>query len=177
MAKCKKCENSFGIFELKDKICPNCWDKEKPKCQSCNERFESKLLINGYCKSCCRTRKSRQDKELAIKNIILTTESQTNLKIEKRIDIITAECAYGMNIFKDLFTSVRDIVGGRSESLQKTLRNSKETVLTELKKEAYRIGANAVVGVDIDYSEFSGGGKSMLFIVASGTAVIINETE
>ena len=76
-----------------------------------------------------------------------------------------------MNIFKDLFAGVRDIVGGRSEAVQKTMRDSRRTALYELKKEAYEVGANAVVGVDLDYSEFSGGGRSMLFKVANGTAV------
>ena len=58
-----------------------------------------------------------------------------------------------MNIFKDLFAGVRDIVGGRSEAVQKTMRDSRKTVLYELKKEAYEVGANAVVGVDLDYVE------------------------
>ena len=60
-----------------------------------------------------------------------------------------------MNIFKDLFAGVRDIVGGRSEAVQKTMRDSRKTALYELKKEAYEVGANAVVGVDLDYVEMS----------------------
>ncbi len=76
-----------------------------------------------------------------------------------------------MNIFKDFFAGVRDIFGGRSAATQGVLRDARKVVLTELRREAYSVGANAVVGVDLDYSEFSGGGKSMLFLVASGTAV------
>ena len=64
-----------------------------------------------------------------------------------------------------------DVFGGRSEAVQGTLRRARQTCLTELKKEAAAIGADAVIAVDLDYSEFSGGGKSMLFLVASGTAV------
>ncbi|MGB5944177.1 MAG: YbjQ family protein [Leeuwenhoekiella sp.] len=105
----------------------------------------------------------------------MTTESHVDFKIDQRIDILTAECAFGMNVFKDLFAGVRDVIGGRSETLQNTLRESKETVLNELRKEAFLVGANAVIGVDLDYSEFSGGGKSMLFIVASGTAIRSSE--
>ena len=78
-----------------------------------------------------------------------------------------------MNIFRDLFAGIRDIVGGRSEVTQKVLKDLRVNVLTELRKEAHGLGANAVVGVDLDYSELSGGGKSMLFLVASGTAVKI----
>jgi len=106
--------------------------------------------------------------------IILTTETAPNLNITKRIEIVTAECAFGMNIFKDLFAGVRDIVGGRSEAVQKTMRDSRKTVLYELKKEAYEVGANAVVGVDLDYVELSSAG-SMVMLVASGTAVVIEE--
>jgi uncharacterized protein YbjQ (UPF0145 family) len=79
-----------------------------------------------------------------------------------------------MNIFKDLFAGVRDIVGGRSKAVQNTLRDSRRTALYELKKEAYEVGANAVVGVDLDYMEMSSG-RSMVLLVASGTAVIIEE--
>ena len=106
--------------------------------------------------------------------IMLTTETVPNLNITKRIEIVTAECAFGMNIFKDLFAGIRDIVGGRSEAVQKSMRDSRKTVLYELKKEAYEVGANAVVGVDLDYVELSSAG-SMVMLVASGTAVVIED--
>ena len=109
-----------------------------------------------------------------INEIMLTTETDPNLNITKRIEIVTAECAFGMNVFKDLFAGVRNIVGGRSEAVQKTMRDSRRVALLELKKEAYEVGANAVVGVDLDYVELSSGG-SMVMLVASGTAVIIEE--
>ena len=109
-----------------------------------------------------------------IEAIILTTETAPNLNIIKRIEIVTAECAFGMNIFKDLFAGVRDIVGGRSEAVQKTMRDSRKIALYELKKEAYEVGANAVVGVDLDYVKLASAG-SMVMLVASGTAVIIEE--
>nr|WP_281023648.1 heavy metal-binding domain-containing protein [Minwuia sp. IMCC4030] len=107
--------------------------------------------------------------------IVLTTETAPSLPIKRRIEIVTAECAFGMNIFKDLFAGVRDIVGGRSEAVQKTMRASRRTVLSELKKEAHAVGANAVVGVDLDYVELSSAG-SMVMLVASGTAVVIEES-
>ena len=79
-----------------------------------------------------------------------------------------------MNIFKDLFAGVRNIVGGRSEAVQKTMRDSRRIALYELKKEAYEVGANAVVGVDLDYVELSSAG-SIVMLVASGTAVRIEK--
>ena len=111
-----------------------------------------------------------------IDNIILTTENNPqDLFVKERIEIITAECVFGMNIFRDFFKGVRDIVGGRSLASQKVLKDARKICLSELKIEAHSLGADAVIGVDLDYSEFSGGGKSMLFIVASGTAVKIKK--
>ncbi|WP_279167472.1 YbjQ family protein [Pseudoalteromonas distincta] len=108
--------------------------------------------------------------------ILLTTETTPSFKVIKRLDVITSECVYGMNIFKDIFASLSDTFGGRNESIQNTLRDARKTALAELRKEAFSLGANAVIGIDLDYSEISGGGKSgMLFIVASGTAVIVED--
>ena len=75
-----------------------------------------------------------------------------------------------------LFDGVRNVVGGRSEAVQETMRDCRRTALYELKREAYRVGANAVVGVDLDYVELSTSG-SMVMLVASGTAVVIEETD
>lgn len=116
---------------------------------------------------------ARKDAEAAaIEAILLTTETAINLNITRRIEIVTAECALGMHIFKDLFAGVRDIVGGRSEAVQKTMRDARKTALFELKREAYLVGANAVVGVDLDYTEISAN-SNMIMLVASGTAVIV----
>lgn len=105
-------------------------------------------------------------------SVILTTAG--NLPSEQRyeiIDVITSECVMGMNVFRDVFAGVRDFFGGKSVASQNVLRDLKEECLAQLREEAAAQGANAVIGVDLDYSEFSGGGKSMLFLVASGTAV------
>ncbi|MEM9227436.1 MAG: YbjQ family protein [Verrucomicrobiota bacterium] len=109
-----------------------------------------------------------------VRDIMLTTEqAPSGFVIIERKEIITAECAFGMNFFIDMFAGVRDVFGGRSKSTQGILRKSRKTVLDELKLEAREVGANAVIGVSLNYSEFSGQGKSMIFIVASGTAVVV----
>ena len=155
-------------------------------CSSCGEKlgFEYRAQINNkyFCKTCevtyriekLETKQAEAGNAQKIEAIVLTTETAPNLNIIKRIEIVTAECAFGMNIFKDLFAGVRDIVGGRSEAVQKTMRDSRKIALYELKKEAYEVGANAVVGVDLDYVKLSSAG-SMVMLVASGTAVIIEE--
>jgi len=113
--------------------------------------------------------------ELA-KELILTTETtMAGYEVEERIEIITAECVFGMNMFRDMFAGIRDIFGGRSSASQKVLRDSRRVCLTELRREALIVGANAVIGVDLDYNEISGDDKSMLFLVASGTAVRVRK--
>ena len=169
MAECVECGKSMGFA---DKVNAKSYDG---KCVSCTKALQDN---HGKSKEDLEVIKTQvaadAQKEAAINSITLTTETAPNLKITKRIEIVTAECAFGMNIFKDLFAGVRDIVGGRSEAVQKTMRDSRKTALYELKKEAYRVGANAVVGVDLDYVEMSSVG-SMVMLVASGTAVVIEE--
>ena len=80
-----------------------------------------------------------------------------------------------MNIFKDMLTGVRNIVGGRTGNVQNALKEMRETVLEELKNEAAVLGANAVVAVDLNYQEIGATGSTMLMLVASGTAVRIEE--
>lgn len=111
-----------------------------------------------------------------LEKIILTTETNTkDLEITERIDVISSESALGMNVFRDLFTNVRDIVGGQSVSTQKILKDLKSTAFQDLKEQAYNLDADAVIAIDLDYSEFSGAGRSMLFLVVTGTAVKLKE--
>ena len=167
MAECKGCGKVMGFADRQNAKSHN------GLCQSCTEHGR-KVSAGVDRRTIEQAANEAQGYNLQIESIILTTETAPNLKITKRIEIVTAECAFGMNIFKDLFAGVRDIVGGRSEAVQKTMRDSRKTVLYELKKEAYEVGANAVVGVDLDYVELSSVG-SMVMLVASGTAVVIED--
>jgi len=109
--------------------------------------------------------------------VITTAPSLEGFRITQTLEVVTAECVFGMNIFRDMFAGVRDIFGGRSSATQKILRDARITCLNELKNEAHNLGANAVIAARLDYSEFSGGGKSMLFLVASGTAVVVKNIQ
>ncbi|TKW68089.1 MAG: YbjQ family protein [Paracoccus denitrificans] len=111
--------------------------------------------------------------DVDVAKVILTTEAASNIDVIERIEIVTAECAYGLNLFKDLFAGVRDVVGGRSKAVQAAMRDARKTTLMELKREAHAVGANAVIGVDLDYVELSAAGN-MVMLVASGTAVRAN---
>ena len=103
--------------------------------------------------------------------VLTTAPSLEGYRVTETFDIVTAECVFGMSVFRDLFAGLTDVFGGRSASSQRVLRDARVACLSELRREADALGANAVIAVRLDYSEFSGGGKSMLFLVASGTAV------
>ena len=102
--------------------------------------------------------------------IITTTPAVEGRAISQYLGIVTGEAILGANIFKDLFAGIRDIVGGRSGAYEAELRRAREIALDELAATAAGLGADAVVGVDLDY-ETVGQGGSMLMVTASGTAV------
>ena len=104
--------------------------------------------------------------------LLTTTPSIEGHPIREYRGIISAETIIGANFVKDFFARITDVFGGRSGSYERVLREGKEAALAELTKEAQRLGANAVVGLKLDY-EAVGASGSMLMVVASGTAVVI----
>jgi uncharacterized protein YbjQ (UPF0145 family) len=104
--------------------------------------------------------------------IVSTTASLDNRPAKEYLGIVTGEVIVGANLFRDLFASITDIVGGRSGKYEDVLARARKEALEELKSAAQKIGANAVVGVDLDY-EVIGERGSMLMVSASGTAIII----
>lgn len=104
-------------------------------------------------------------------NMILSTTPQLEGKnIKEYKGVVFGETIIGANLFKDLFASIRDIVGGRSGSYEKVLAEARETAMQEMAEQARMVGANAVVGIDLDY-EVVGQSGSMLMVTCSGTAV------
>ena len=105
--------------------------------------------------------------------IVTTTPSVEGRAITEYKGIVTGEAIMGANIFKDLFAGIRDIVGGRSATYERELRRAREMAMAEVMQSAAELGANAVVGVDIDY-ETVGTNASMLMVTVSGTAVVVS---
>ena len=105
--------------------------------------------------------------------ILTTTPKIEGYPIREYKGIVTGETIIGANIFKDFFAGIRDIVGGRSASYEEVLREAKDTSLKEMSSRAQLLGANAVIGIDIDY-ETIGANGSMLMVATSGTAVVID---
>ena len=101
-----------------------------------------------------------------------TTPSIEGKKITRYCGVITGEAILGANIFKDLFAGICDVVGGRSATYERELQHARDIALNELRERAASVGANAVVGIDLDY-EVLGQGNGMLMVSASGTAVVV----
>ena len=104
--------------------------------------------------------------------LLTTTNTVEGKRVVHYYGVVSGETIIGANIFRDFFASIRDIVGGRSSSYEQVLREAKATALKELQDEAAALGANAVIGIDLDY-ETVGGSGSMLMVTASGTAVYL----
>lgn len=102
---------------------------------------------------------------------VTTTPSLEGRRITRYHGIVTGEAILGANIVKDLFAGIRDIVGGRSAAYESELRKARQIALAEATQTAAELGANAVVGVDIDYETVGGG--NMLMVSVSGTAVTV----
>jgi len=102
--------------------------------------------------------------------ILTTTNTIETHPVKEYLGIVSGETIIGANIFKDFFAGIRDIVGGRSGSYEKVLREAKEIALKEMEEHALKLGATAVIGIDLDY-ETVGKNGGMLMVTASGTAV------
>ncbi|HSV57919.1 MAG TPA: heavy metal-binding domain-containing protein [Variovorax sp.] len=104
--------------------------------------------------------------------IVTTTPAIEGRRITKYCGVVAGEAILGANLFKDLFAGIRDMVGGRSGTYERELQRARDIALKELEQRAQELGANAVVGVDLDY-EVMGQNNGMLMVSASGTAVVV----
>ncbi|MBI1362700.1 MAG: heavy metal-binding domain-containing protein [Proteobacteria bacterium] len=105
--------------------------------------------------------------------LLTTTFYVEGYRIRRYGPLVASEAVMGTNIFRDYFAKVRDVVGGRSGAFQTALAEAREQILHEIQIQAQKSDCNAIIGIDIDYGEISGGGKTMLLVAAQGTAVYI----
>jgi uncharacterized protein YbjQ (UPF0145 family) len=106
--------------------------------------------------------------------LTVTTDVVEGKRIKRHLGIVSGEAILGATLFRDFFAGVRDIVGGRSGAYEKVLRSAREIAIGEMHQTAASMGANAVVGVDVDYENISmGQGGGMLMVSVSGTAVVL----
>ena len=105
--------------------------------------------------------------------IVTTTPNIEGRSITRYCGVISGEAILGANMFKDLFAGIRDLVGGRSSTYERELQRARDIAMSELQQRAQELGANAVVGVDLDY-EVLGQSNGMLMVSISGTAVVVS---
>lgn len=103
--------------------------------------------------------------------IVTTTPMVPGRAVVQVLDVVSGECVYGVNVLRDLLAAALDITGGRNGSAQKVLRDARKAAVSQVKEEAFAIGADAVIGLQFTFNEIAGGGKSMIYAVAAGTAV------
>ncbi len=170
MPVCMVCEQTRGLLEMKDGKCRSCRERDALEKEREKEEEERQWLASNR-------KAGVSDKILdeAAKSILLTTGSDIPQRdVESIVEIVASEVAISTNIFKDIANNWRDAIGGRSETVQKTLRDARENCFLELRREAYRASADAVIGVRLSYDEATvagGTGGGILFVAAVGTAV------
>ena len=103
--------------------------------------------------------------------LMTTTSLLEGRAVSRYLGIVTGEAIIGANVFRDMFAAVRDIVGGRSATYEKALAEARELALSEMAKRAEGMGANGIIGIDLDY-EVLGQANGMLMVSCSGTAVV-----
>ncbi len=104
--------------------------------------------------------------------LLTTTSTIQDRKVKQYLGVVSGEAIIGANIFKDIFAGIRDIVGGRSGSYERVLKEAKANAIADMEQAARQMGANAIIAIDLDY-ETIGSNGSMLMVSASGTAVIL----
>jgi uncharacterized protein YbjQ (UPF0145 family) len=153
-------------------------------CKGCNEVFNTNDMVDGYCKDCSlidvedvkRLQSLTKEEKQKIKSqIIVTTESVIDIPIEARITIASTQRVYGINIVKDIFGMIRDIVGGRVDSIETAINNATNEITQELKEKAFLVGGDAVIGLKIEHTYNNANNGSILSVFATGTVVKLNK--
>ena len=103
--------------------------------------------------------------------IVTTTDGIEGRQVTGYLGVVTGEAIMGTNVFRDMFAGIRDFVGGRSSAYEKEVKKAKDLAIEQMIEEAEAVGADAVVGVDIDYEVIGGDKKTLLMAIANGTAV------
>jgi len=172
-------------------ICPKCHYERKPQdagpdyeCPSCGVIYAKVNAAVALANSVARARATgswvgippqhvppEHRAKAAAQLIATTTPFVPGREVAQVLDVVGAECAFGINVVRDVGAAITDTLGGRAAGTEAVLRDARAHVMAQLRANAFALGAEAIIGVAFDFSEFSGGGKSMLFAVATGTAV------
>ncbi|MGP3726071.1 YbjQ family protein [Cereibacter sphaeroides] len=159
MANCKTCGEKVSFFDLTG---GECWE--------CGQR---RMQDEG--RAIAEAERAERERAAAIQErasaLLLTTEAAHNLTVQRRIGIVSAERIFGLSAFKDLLVSARDLVGGKSTTLERAFQDARREALDELRLRAIELGADAVVGVAFTHAEI--GTSAMVMVAVTGTAVTL----
>lgn len=156
MGMCKHCGKVFSSIEMVDGICKNCMSPDLLQERDMKAQREAEFESN---------------KRVILESVMTTTESFVDLPIEKRIGVVSSECVFGINFIKDIFSFVRDIVGGRIGSIEEALQDAKVKVIEDIKKQAYFKGGDAVIAIKIEHTYNNANAGNILSVFATGTVV------
>lgn len=155
-------------------------------CKGCGIVFNTNDMIDGYCKDCSsvdvdEVKKvqslTKEEKQKIKDKIFITTESVIDLSIETRITLISSQRVYGLNIVKDIFGMIRDIVGGRVNSIESAINDATNEITQELKEKAFLVGGDAVIGLKIEHTYNNANNGSILSVFATGTVVKLKKED
>lgn len=162
MAVCTSCNLEFGFGDLRGGVC-----------RDCRAKAEAASMASAYRKIEQGIVSPEDLNDPALARIVITTGSDIpGRQIDSIVGIVGAETALGLSIFKDIANNFRDFFGGRSKTVQSAVRDARTVCMIELRREAIRLNADAIIAIKIDFSELStGGAGGILFVAATGTAV------
>ena len=167
MTKCIGCNKKMGWFDaVYDERCSDCHLEWK---------LENDVEFAAQTEALEQSLADEEQLNSEIAKVLATTETVSNFKITRRIDVITAQAAFEINNFKDMVVGLINPVKGRSNEMEKQIDGLKDKAMYDLKAKAFELNANGVVAIDLDISTVTIGQISMLMLVASGTAVVIEE--
>lgn len=158
MAGCAKCGKSLGIFERANGFCSTCW-KGVTATTSADDVPEQTPAQRSMTQ------------HPSTPKLILTTEAVSCEHVTERLGIVSGSCIYGQHLGKDILALWRDALGGRGKAIEKVFSDARAAALDDLRLEAHSLGATSVVAIQISHQEITGGGKSMIMVTATGTAV------
>lgn len=167
MGMCKSCGKVFSVIDMVDGVCKECLN---PELVEAREAKQAKTVEAQEARQ-VKLDTLQNNKSEILNSILLTTETTLDLPIAQRIDLISSECVYGMNIIKDLFSFVRDIVGGRIVSIENALKEARAEIIADMKQQAYLMDGDAVIAVRIEHTYNNTNSGSILSVFATGTVV------
>lgn len=169
MANCKLCGRELSFLERFDGVCGPCFKQRiEDRQQTADE------LIATESEAVAARAEADAADVLAASSVTVSTEALLADQSAERLGIVSANCIYGGHLGKDMVSAWHDTFGGRSSSLERLFSQARDTALQELKIAALKLGADAVIAVQLSHQELAGGGKSMVMVTATGTAVRLN---